>query len=601
VINGPVRPAHSAHPLLRCLSIYRTMPWRFGLTFALFVLVNGSLTLYQYLIGRAVHDVERGAAVVRTEAGLDFSLALRWASLLVGVAVVRAVLQYLSGVAALVTGQELLFRLRDAIVVQVQRLDLGYHLRHGIGEMVARTTRDADKVRDALISFWRNVIETGLVIAASLGILAYYHPLLAVAPAVLTLVGVAMFLRQADTLVVLDRAVGDAYDSVSQDLVEGVGGVRVIKAFALERSRIDRFDSAIAAFAGHASRAVTYSALHIPLPQIVVALGQVWVFGLGTSLVAQQRLNVGELVASVLAMNTLWFRFEGIGRVIQTFADARSSAARIMQFLDAEPVVRPGARTLPDGPLGIRLESVKVVADEDGGSILEDCSFHVRPGEIVALVGATGSGKTTLISLFPRFLDPVAGAVRLGSDELGFHDVRELALGDLRRRVHVASQDCFLFSDTVAENVRLGAPGATQGDVREALRLAAATDVLSNLPEGLDTRIGDRGVTLSGGQRQRLALARALVSRPSILVLDDSTSALDAVTEQRVLHNIRALGNDAGGAITLFVVASKPSTVLFADRILVLEKGRIAAQGTHDELKRRSATYRELLGIDDGD
>lgn len=589
------------HPLLRCLSIYRKMPWRFGLTFTLFLVVNGSLTLYQYLVGLAVHDLERGALVVRTSTGaLDLRLAYRWAFVLVGLAAARALLQYLSGIAALITGQELLFRLRDAILVQVQRLDLAYHLRHGIGEMVARTTRDADKVRDALISFWRNVIETGLVIAASIAILAYYDPWLAFVPALLVVVGVNIFLRQADRLVVLDRAVGDAYDSVSQDLVEGVNGVRVIKAFSLERARIARFDAAVAAFAGHAAQAVRYSASNIPIPQVVVALGQVWVFGLGTTLVAAQRLNIGELVAATLAMNTLVFRFEGIGRVIQIFADARSSAARIMEFLDAEPQIAPGARRLPEGPLGFQLDGVRVAATEDGTSVLEGCSLQVEPGETVALVGATGSGKSTLVSLLPRLLDPVEGTVSIGSPELGFHDVRSLALDDLRRHVHVASQDCFLFSDSVAENVRMGRPGATLEDIQRALSLAAASDVLENLPDGLDTRLGDRGVALSGGQRQRLALARALIARPTILVLDDSTSALDAVTEQTILHNIRELTRELGRPITLFLVASKPSTVLFADRILVLEGGRIAAAGTHAELARTSATYRELLGIDDG-
>ncbi|MGC4095329.1 MAG: ATP-binding cassette domain-containing protein [Polyangiaceae bacterium] len=179
--------------------------------------------------------------------------------------------------------------------------------------------------------------------------------------------------------------------------------------------------------------------------------------------------------------------------------------------------------------------------------------------------------------------------------------MRELRLADLRRHVHVSTQDCFLFSDTLAENVRLAAPDASDDDVRRALQLAAADEIVAEAPEGLQTRIGDRGVTLSGGQRQRVALARALLAGPSILVLDDSTSALDALTEQRILHNIRSFDAETGPATTLFVVASKPSTVRFADRILVLENGRISAQGRHEELCRSSSSYRELLGIEDGD
>jgi ATP-binding cassette, subfamily B, bacterial len=590
------------HPLIRCLSVYKTMPWRFALTLFLLILVNGSLTWYQYLIGVAVNELELGKLIVSTsDGGLDAGRAQYWAVVLIAIALGRAVLQYVSGVAALITGQELLFRIRDAILVQVQRLDLGYHLRHGIGEMVSRTTRDADKVRDALISFWRNVIETGLVMVACLTVLAWYAPLLALVPTLLATVGVFLFVRQADSLVVLDRAVGSAYDSVSQDLLEGVGGVRVIKAFSLENARITRFNAVVAEFARLALQAIRYSAVNIPIPQIVVALGQVWVFVWGARLVTQNELNVGEFVAAVLVMNTLIFRFEGVGRIVQIFADARSSAGRIMDFLDAQPTIRSGATRLPEGPLGFRLRNVDVWSRDAGGvQILKQINLEVAPGEIVALVGATGSGKSTIAALLPRLLDASSGVVEVGSAKVGFVAVTELALPDLRRRVHVAAQDCFLFSDTVAENLRVVAPDATDTQLREALRLAEALEIIDELPEGLDTRVGDRGVTLSGGQRQRLALARAFVAFPAIMVLDDSTSALDAVTEQKILHNVRSFGESLGESPTLLLVASKPSTVFFAHRILVLDEGKIVASGSHQELVTTSSTYCELMGIDNG-
>jgi ABC-type multidrug transport system fused ATPase/permease subunit len=603
-LAGAVPAVRRAHPLLRCLAIYTTMPWHFAAAFALFAVVNASVALQQYLVGRAVHDVERGAAVVRSADGsLDGSRAYAWVAILVGLGVVRGGLQYAAGMVSLVTGQELLFRLRDAIFVQVQRLDLGFHLAHGVGEMIARTTRDADKVRDALISFWRNVIETGLVVLSSLAILAWYSPVLALAPALLTCLAVVLFVRLAEHLVALDRAVGDAYDSVSQDLVEGVGGVRVIKAFGLEGTRIAKFNRAVSRFGECAVRALRYSTSRVPLPQAVVALGQVWVFAVGIRLVALGRLNVGELVAALLVMTTLVFRVEGVGRIIQTFADARSSAGRIVELLDAETPIVGGERPVPTGPLGFRFSNVRVRArGAEGDDILRGCSLHVRPGEVVAIVGATGSGKSTLAALLPRLVDPDGGEVRIGSDAAGWVDVRSLHLAALRERVHLGSQECFLFSDTIAANVLLGYGGPSTSAARaliDALRLAEAQDVVRSLPDGVSTHLGDRGVTLSGGQRQRLALARALIARPSILVLDDSTSALDARTEEAILRGIRDLASSSQGAVTMLVIASKPSTVKYADRVAVLHQGIIVAEGTHAELSRTNATYRELLGIGD--
>jgi len=587
------------HPLLRCVAIYRQMPVRFAICLALFVAVNLGLAAQQHLVGRAVNDLQRGRAVVRLGSGaLDLHPALVWVAILVGVAAVRGVLQYAAGVLSLTIGQELLSRLREGILMQVQRLDLAYHLRHGVGEMVTRTTRDADKVRDALISVWRNVIETSLVIAGAIGLVAWYAPSLAVGPVLATALGLAWLVRQVDKLVVLDRTVGAAFDAVNQDIAEGVHGVRVIKAFGLEPSRIARFERAVATFVTAARQALRFAGTHIPVPQVIVAFGQVWVLVWGARLVAHGRLDLGGLVASLLMMNTVVFRVEAIGRVMQTFADARSSAARMMDLLDAEPSIAGGQAPVPRGPLGVELASVGVRSPGGDTDVLAACSLSVAPGEIVALVGATGSGKSTLTALLPRLVDADAGEVRIGSAAHGWRDVRDLSLADLRRHVHVVPQEVFLFSDTVAANLRLGAPGAGEADLWRALRLAAADDVVEQLPERLETRVGDRGVTLSGGQRQRLALARALAARPAVLALDDATSALDALTERTILEGLRGLTADGGRPVTVLVVASKLSTVLLADRAALLVDGRIAATGTHAELARNQPAYRELLGID---
>jgi ABC-type multidrug transport system fused ATPase/permease subunit len=589
-------------PLLRCLAQYRRMAGRFILTSVLFVLVNLCLVFLQWLIGRAVHDVEQGVAVARLpEGGLDFTVAWQWLGILVAVALVRGVVQYLAGVSALVIGQELLFNLREAILVQIQRLDLAYHWRHGVGELVTRTTRDADKVRDALINFWRQVFETGLVVLAAVGLLAWYNLWLGLVPLLLTLTGMAIFVRQTDRLVTLDRATGEAYDAVNQDLSEGVNGVRVIKSFALEPQRIERFNAHVLYFAGQARAALAYSSWHIPVPQVVIALSHVWVLGFGVQLVAAGRINLGELVTALLLVNTLVFRVEGIGRVMQVFADARSSAARIWELLDAQPAIVSGGKVLSAGPLGVRLRAVRVIAPGGGNDILNDCSFAVQPGEVVALVGATGSGKSTLAGLLPRLLDADAGAVEVGSDAQGWRDVRDLDLAGLRRQVHVVPQESFLFSDSVAANLHQAAPDASDDELRSALRLVCAEEIIEGLTGGLDARLGDRGVTLSGGQRQRLCLARAVLARPGLLVLDDATSALDAVTERTVLGNVRRLGEDQGEhRPTVLLIASKLSTLLLADRVVMLAGGKIVADGSHETLAATQPAYRDLVGLDHG-
>lgn len=584
------------HPLLRSLAIYREMPWRFALVAGLFVAINLGLVWQQWLIGHAVNDVSAGRAVIRQADGsLDASLGWHWLWLMLAVAVGRGVLQYAASVLSLVLSQELLTRLRERILAQVQSLHLGYHWQHGMGEMITRTTRDADKVRDALITFWRQVVETPLVVLATVGLLSWYNPWLGLVPLLLTVTGLWIFVLQTERLVELDRSVGAAYDRVNQDLSEGIGGVRVIKSFALEQSRIQGFSEQVAVFAGLARQALAYSSSRIPLPQAVVALGHVWILVYGAHLVAAGQLGIGELVTSLLIATTLVFRIEGIGRVMQTFADARASAERIWQLLDAPAAIRSGSATLPVSPLGLRLEHVSVSAPGGGRDILHDCSLTLVPGEIVALVGATGTGKSLLASLLPRLTDVSAGCVLLGNDDAGWQDIRELDLGSLRQRVHVVPQESFLFAGSLAANLRLTAPDATDEQLHEALRLAAADDILLRLPHGLATPLGDRGVTLSGGQRQRLCLARALLGKPDILCLDDATSALDAISERHVLNNLRDLRGT-----TVLVISSKLSTILLADRVLMLAHGKIAAAGPHAELQHTNPHYRDLLGIDHG-
>lgn len=591
----------NTNPLLRCLALYRYMPYKFSITALLFALVNIGMAWQLWLVGKGIQDVQAGNAVRKLADGsLDFSVAQYWVVLLVLVAFGRGILQYLGGVMSLIIGQELLYILRERIMIQVQRLDLAYHWQHGMGEMVTRTTRDADKVRDALINFWRQVFEASLWVIVSVALLSWYNPWLGFGTLLLTLTGITIFVLQTDRLVEMDRKVGAAYDSVNQELSEGVNGVRVIKSFGLEQQRIDIFSGLVDVFIRQARAALAYATSHIPLPQIVVAMSHVWILAFGAYLVQQGSLNIGELVASLLVANTLVFRIEGIGRVMQVFADARSSAARIWELLDETPKILEGTYPIHDEVLGFRFNRVSINAPGSNHRILHDCDFETTPGEVIAIVGVTGSGKSTLAGLLPRLLDTDQGEIQIGSAWAGWRNIREFRLDDLRRKIHVVPQESFLFSDTLEANLRLAKPDASLQEIYDAIELASATEVLEKLSDGLQTRIGDRGITLSGGQRQRISLARAFLAQPAILVLDDSTSALDAITERRVLDNIRKLRNREGKSITVLLIASKLSTILLADRVAMLDKGGIVAEGTHDNLVRENAEYRDLVGVEHG-
>lgn len=585
-------------PLLRCLAIYGEMPGRFFLTAIMLAAVNIALVAQQVLLGHAVQEAQHGTLVAVAPGGaLDYERAWFWGALLIGLALARSAVQYGAGLLSLAIGQELLTTLRERILIQIQRLDLAYHWRHGVGEMVTRMTRDADKVRDALINFWRQIFETGLIVLISLGLLFFYSPWLALVPFLFLVIGIAKLWSEADTLVALDRRIGDAYDAVTQDLSEGVNGVRVIKAFSLGAARAERFHRHVDLFRAEARAAIRHASRSVPLPQAIIALSHAWVLGFGAWMVVQGMIGLGALVAALLVVNNLVLRIEGIGRLLQVIADARASAARIWDVLDAEPVIHSGDRRLPAGPLGFRLSHVSASPLADGAAVLHDLDLLVEPGEIVALVGATGSGKSILTALLPRLVEVDAGGVEIGSAAAGWHDVRHVEIADLRRRVHVLPQECFLFSDTLAANLRLCAPEVSDADLEAALEKAAAGELLARLVNGLETRVGDRGATLSGGQRQRVCLARALLADADILVLDDATSALDARTERRAIDNIRGLRKERGRPLTMLIVASRLSTARIADRVLLLSGGRVVAEGPHDRLAQESAAYRALMGL----
>jgi ATP-binding cassette subfamily B protein len=561
--------------------LYRRHPWMLAGAAALTAVANGSMPLIQWMVGQGLD-----AALAAGPRAVD--AVAPWVVGLLVLSVARSAVAWAATVAAMALGQRILSAMRGDLFARVQALDLGFHRRHGVGELVARTTRDSDLVRDALAGGARTLVEVALVSAGAIALLWWYHWLLALVPTVLLVAACIWLARHAAVIQDLNRRTDLAYDRMTQDLEEGVRGVRVIKAFALEPARGLRFARHAGVLARRQLATAVAAAVRLPPPQMLVALSQVWVLACGAWLAARGEIGVGALAAASMVVLMVTFRVENIGRVLQVFAAARASAARLVEVLDAVPAVaRGGHAALPPGPLGAELAGVRVAVGPV--PILAGLDLAIAPGEVVAVVGRTGCGKSTLAALLPRLVDPQDGTVAIGGVP-----ARDLDLDALRMAVQLVPQEAFLFSDSLAANLRLARPGATDAELAAALEDACADGVVADLPEGLAAKVGERGVSLSGGQRQRLCLARALVATPRILVADDATSALDAITERRVLANLRRRG------CTTLLVASRLSTVLAADRVVMLAGGRVAGSGTHAELAATSADYRELMGIGAG-
>ncbi|WP_447501403.1 ABC transporter ATP-binding protein [Acinetobacter pittii] len=590
------------YPLLRSLALYRFMPFRFLLTATLFVIANIGLALQQYSIGHAIDTLKHSERETLFQHAITDPLnPWFWFILLASIASIRAVIQYLAGLSALTIGQQLLSILRERIFSQVQHLDVSWHWKHGLGEVLSRTTRDSDKLKEALINFWRQVFESSLVVTVTVGLLCWYHPWLGLVPLLFIFLGLWVLFKLTNQLVVLDHQVASAYEKVSDNLAESVNGIRVVKAFQLEEKLLQRFNHAVDLFIHHSIQTIKTSAKRLPIPQVIIAGSYLWVIAFGAYLIGQNQLQVGQFVAAILMANLLVFRIESIGQVLHIFADARSSATRIWQMLDEKSAIEDQQYPLTlqwRDELSIRLENVSFQDKTTKNFILKQCSVEFRAGEIVTVVGKTGSGKTTLMNLLNRFIDPTEGQVLIGSEQMGWTNIKDLSLFELRHLVQIIPQENFFFSGTLADNLRVAKQDATEQEMKEALHLASASELLQRLDHGLDTLIGDKGVTLSGGQKQRLALARSILKNSPILALDDSTSALDATTEKQVLQRLSALSDDGNNfKKTIIINSNKQTTIALSDRVIVLDQGHIIAQGTHAELVQNCLFYRELMGF----
>ncbi|HEY0500264.1 MAG TPA: ABC transporter ATP-binding protein [Kutzneria sp.] len=486
-------------------------------------------------------------------------------------------------------------RLREDIYHQLQRLPVAFHDKWQSGQLLSRAVNDLSTLRRFIAFAAIFLVVNGTILVVGVGVLLTLSPLLGVvviacgAPLM-----VLSYLFETKYKIYARRA-QDLQGDLASTVEESVLGIRVLKAFGRGRDMTKSFAAQARSLRGaELSKVRVMAALWavlVSLPELAIA-AQLAIGGIG---IANGTLTAGTLVAAITVSTYLRWPFDSIGWLLAETNMAASACDRYWEVRDEiNPIVEPEhPRELPEHVRGhLRFEDVHFAYDGGTREVLKGIDLDVHPGETVALVGATGSGKTALTALVARLADVTGGRVTVDGI-----DVRELRMDDLRRIVATAFEEPVLFSASVRENVALGTPEATDEDVHEALRVAQAEEFVEKLPWGIATRVGEQGLSLSGGQRQRLALARAVVGKPAVLVLDDPLSALDVHTEGEVERALRRVLH----GVTSLVVAHRPSTVQLADRVALLVDGRIAAVGTHSELIAGNAEYRRLLSTLDED
>lgn len=534
--------------------------------------------------------------------------------LLLSLVALRAVVGLFLGPIRNRTVQRTMGDIRAAVYDALQRRTFRWHDNARTGELISRASTDVGRLQDFLFVCMLFSVDVVAGLLGTLFLISRLSPTLGwltLAALVPTVAAMAYF---AARLQPRWRKVHDRHGDMSAVIQENIAGVRVVKAFARESAQVERFRAKKEAYLRELLDAVNYWAARVPFAQFLFGLGVPLILWVGGGEVIRGTLALGDLVKAVFYLLALGGRIGVIGQITNIVQNSSSAAQRIHELLHApfpnraalpEASVPRPVRPAERGSIEFdrvsfeypREPSLSLLREEGAPPApvpvepsrrlaLNEVSFRIEPGQTVALVGSTGSGKSSLLALIPRFYDPSAGVVRVDGGDVRYQDAR-----DLRRRIAIVFQETFLFSASVAENIAFGKPGASRSEIERAAVTARADGFIRELAEGYDTVVGERGISLSGGQRQRLALARALLMDPEILLLDDATSAVDPTTEREMRE---AMGALSAGRTTL-LISQRLSTVRRADRILVLHEGRLVGAGTHAELLAREGLYRELF------
>ncbi len=552
------------------------------------VLIDAVAMINPQLIGWAIdHGLEADSA---SSTG---SLTLAVGALLVLV-LVKGLFTYFQGRWTEVASQNVAYDLRNELQRKITQLSFSFHDQSEAGDLLSRTIQDVERIRFLTGRAMFRVIEGSLLMLVTAVVMIVMNPLLGL----MALLALPLLVVQSISFgrvfrplsVVIQKQLATVTTRVEQNL----RGARVVKTFAQEEAEIERFEAENRRWFDLSATAARLQAVNMPRLHLIANLSSVVILWYGGTLVINGQLTLGELVAFTTYMAQLVSPVRFLGMILPAISMAAASAERIFEILDTVPEVHeePGAPELLERLAAekrvcrghIRFENVAFSYGRHA-SILKDITFDALPDQVVALLGPTGSGKTTVVNLIPRFYDPSAGRITLDGV-----DIREVTLNSLRAQIGIVLQETTLFAASIRENITFGRPDATQEEIEAAARDAQAHEFILQTQKGYDTPVGERGITLSGGQKQRIAIARALLTDPRILILDDATSSVDSETE----HLIQLALERVMQARTTFVIAHRLSTVQRADLILVLDKGRIVASGKHADLLTASPLYQNI-------